>query len=167
MSDKLPMLNTVLIGMLFICIVVQHGEIQKAQKGDPPDKRVEQPFPVEAERVLPTTLAPPLVYWKTITATVTAYEPSYRSCRPFHDGKTSTGTNAWRMNGCATDHRAIPVGTIVEIPGIGRRVVDDTGQAMRDSWSRGRYHIDVRMTYVWECRQWGTKRLKVKLYRRK
>lgn len=105
--------------------------------------------------------------WKVVTAKVTAYEPSSRSCKPYADGKTSTGKNAWRMDGCATDHRAIPKGTIVEIPGIGRRVVDDTGRAMRRSWNRGRYHVDVRMTYVWQCRKWGNPTLKVKLYRRR
>lgn len=108
-----------------------------------------------------------LVYWKTVRAKVTAYEPSRISCGKFANGRTSTNTNAWRTTGVATDPRAIPYGTVVDIPGIGKRVVDDCGSAMRRSWNRGIYHIDVRKTYVWQCRQWGTKILMVKLYRKK
>lgn len=109
-----------------------------------------------------------LVYWKTVRAYVTAYEPSYRCCGRFADGKTSTGTNAWRMNGVATYKEAIPHGTYMEIPGIGIRVSDDTGRAMRDSWKeRGVYHIDVRMTYYYQARRWGHEWLNVKLYKKK
>ncbi len=106
------------------------------------------------------------VYWKTVKARVTAYEPSKRCCGRFADGKTSTGGNAWKMDGCAAYPGALPYGTLVHIPGIGFRKVDDTGPAMRRSWARGRYHIDVRMKYFYQARRWGLKSMDVKLYRK-
>ena len=106
------------------------------------------------------------VYWKTIKAKVTAYEPSKRCCGRFADGKTSTGGNAWRIDGCAAYPGAVPYGTLVQIPGVGFRKVDDTGPAMRRSWARGRYHIDVRMKYYYQARRWGCRTMDVKLYRK-
>ncbi len=107
------------------------------------------------------------VYWKTVRAKVTAYDPSRRSCGKFADGKTSIGQNAWVADGVASDPRAIPYGTYVVIPGVGVKEVDDTGKAMRNSWRRHhRYHIDIRMTYRWQANRWGVKYLNIKLYRK-
>jgi 3D (Asp-Asp-Asp) domain-containing protein len=106
------------------------------------------------------------VYWKTVKAKVTAYEPSKVSCGASADGKTSIGQSAWIMDGVATDPRAIPYGTYCMVPGVGGRVVDDTGSAMRSSWrKRGQYHVDVRVRTVSEARRWGVKYLDVKLYK--
>lgn len=111
--------------------------------------------------------APPgYEYHKTVMARVTAYEPGRRSCYPFADGKTSIGKNAWKMTGVAADPRALSYGTLVCIPRIGFRKVDDTGSAMRRSWKRGRYHLDVRMRSYSQARKWGSKWLKVKVYRK-
>lgn len=128
------------------------------------------PLPLAAapQNPLPPSQAPPgYVYWKTIQARVTAYEPSSRSCGKSADGITSLGDNAWRMDGCAVDPRAIPYRTMIEIPGIGVREADDTGAAMRRSWDRHRrFHIDIRFPYVNQARQWGVQTLDVKLYRK-
>ncbi len=137
---------------------------------------------VEAEQTVPSLKADPIpavaaadaaeqvpdgyVYWKTIKARVTAYEPSKRCCGRFADGKTSTGRNAWKIDGCAAYPKAVPYGTMVNIPGVGFRVVDDTGPAMRKSWAKGRYHIDVRMKYFYQARRWGSQNMDVKLYRK-
>ena len=107
------------------------------------------------------------VYWKTVRAKVTAYDPSRRSCGRFADGKTSIGESAWVLDGVASDPTAIPYGTYVVIPGVGGRIVDDTGSAMRTSWRRHkRFHLDVRVTYPYQARRWGVKYLDVKLYRK-
>ena len=106
------------------------------------------------------------VYWKTINARVTAYEPSKRCCGRFADGKTATGGNAWKIDGCAAYPQAVPYGTLVHIPGVGFREVDDTGPAMRRSWAKGRYHIDIRMKYFYQARRWGRQNMDVKLYRK-
>jgi 3D (Asp-Asp-Asp) domain-containing protein len=102
---------------------------------------------------------------KTIQAKVTAYEPGRISCGRFADGKTSTGKNAWKMNGVATYPAAIPYGSIVYIEGAGFKIVDDTGAAMRNSWRRGIYHIDLRMSYVYQARKWGVQKKEVIIYK--
>ena len=104
-------------------------------------------------------LPPGYKYWGTITARVTAYEPSRVSCGRFSDGKTSTLRSAWQMDGCAVDPQAIPYGTLVWVPGIGWRVADDTGTAMKRSWKKGEYHIDVRLGSISQCRRWGDQQM--------
>jgi 3D (Asp-Asp-Asp) domain-containing protein len=107
-------------------------------------------------------------YWKTVIAKVTAYEPSERCCPGTADGKTSIGHNAWKLDGCAVDPRAIPYGTMLYVPNVGYREADDTGSAMKRSWNRNRtFHVDVRMTYFSEARNWGVKYLPVKLFVKK
>ncbi|MFH1022710.1 MAG: hypothetical protein V1809_04920 [Planctomycetota bacterium] len=132
--------------------------------------------PAVPDRPAPPTLADGEVmfegkvyrYWKTVKSKVTAYTPDARSCGASADGRTSTRKNAWKMNGVAAHPAAVPYGTVVEIPGVGLRVVDDTGAAMRKSWTaRGIFHFDLRMVYHHQARKWGTKDLEVKLYRSK
>lgn len=124
---------------------------------------VSVPMPAESTDSVPEGY----VYWKTVRAKVTAYEPGRRSCGKFANGKTSIGHNAWNMDGVATDPKAIPYGVYCDVPGIGIREVDDTGSAMRKSWRRyGRYHIDVRMPYYYQAKRWGVKYLDVKLYKK-
>jgi len=107
------------------------------------------------------------VYWKTVHAKVTAYEPTERSCGKHANGRTSIGENAWVMDGVAADPRAIPYGTYLVIPGIGTKEVDDTGSAMRHFWRQhGRYQVDVRMPYYGQAKRFGVKNLDVKLYRK-
>lgn len=107
------------------------------------------------------------VYWKTVTARVTAYDPSYRCCGRFADGKTATLQNAWVLDGVAVDPRAVPYGTLAWIPGIGLREADDTGVAMKRSWSReGVVHLDVRLKYYYQAKNFGVKVLEVPLFRR-
>ena len=105
-------------------------------------------------------------YWKTVRAKCTAYCPCRRCCGRFANGKTSTGRNAWRPDGCGVDPRLIPYGTLVKIPGAGIRKADDTGPAMRRSSRRGIYHIDVRYASHWTARKWGKRWRRVVLYRR-
>ena len=71
------------------------------------------------------------------------------------------------MDGVAADPGVIPYRTLVWVPGVGWREVDDTGSAMRKSWrSEGVVHIDVRMAYTYQARRWGVRRLPIRLYRR-
>ncbi|MCC8191030.1 MAG: 3D domain-containing protein [Planctomycetes bacterium] len=65
----------------------------------------------------------------------------------------------------AADPLYLDYGTRVFVPGYGLSVIDDTGGAMRRQWRRnGQLHIDVRMTYHYEARQWGKQYLPVKIY---
>lgn len=98
-------------------------------------------------------------------ALVTAYCPCARCCRRM-TGITASGGSAW-TKGIASDWRAIPEGTFVEIEGYGKFTIDDTGGAMRRSWrKRGILHLDVRMTYHWEARDWGEQWLYVKIFKK-
>ncbi len=107
------------------------------------------------------------VYWKTVRAKVTSYEPGKTSCGKYADGRTSIGESAWVLDGVAADPRAIPYGTYCVVPGVGGKKVDDTGSAMRGAWAKNRsYHIDVRVSTVREARRWGVKYLDIKLYRK-
>lgn len=121
--------------------------------------------PAEEERFL--DIPEGYVYWKTVTARVTAYDPSYRCCGRSADGKTAIMDNAWVLDGVAVDPRAIPYRSLALIPGVGLREADDTGIAMQRSWSReGVYHIDVRLKYFYQARNWGVKTLRVPLFRK-
>jgi 3D (Asp-Asp-Asp) domain-containing protein len=180
MAERLAWANLIGTLVLAICFVIHVNE----HKGEEPSIREEDrsaekpvcPAPRPASAPKPEAKPDPerrvdpksgLVYVKTVKAIVTAYEPSYRCCGRFADGKTATGTNAWRMDGCAVDPKMISYGHVVEIPGIGLRKADDTGPAMKRSARRGRYHVDVRMTYFYQARRWGRQDMIVRIYRRK
>ncbi len=97
-------------------------------------------------------------------ALVTAYCPCAKCCGTQSPGITSIGKNAWTP-GLAADPMYLEYGTRVDVQGYGYSVVDDTGGAMRRHWRRdGLLHIDVRMTYHYEARQWGKKYMVVRIY---
>lgn len=132
------------------------SEVAEQESGETAKQKKEMPSPPEGYR-----------HWKEVKeATLTAYDPSRRSCGKFADGLTSTGEDAWEMDGVAVDPEVIPYGTIIYIPGIGYRVADDTGAAMQNSWDHHRtVHIDIRMTYHYQARQFGTDERNIHLFR--
>lgn len=103
-------------------------------------------------------------WYREEIALTTAYCPCPKCCGLHSPGITSTGKNAWTP-GLAADPLYLDYGTRVFVPGYGLSVVDDTGGAMRRHWRRnGLLHIDVRMTYHYEARQWGNQYLRVRIY---
>ncbi len=100
---------------------------------------------------------------KAIKMKVTAYCPCKKCCGKHADGKTSTNRDAYKTFGVAADPAVIPYGTVLIIPGVGERVVDDTGGAMRQSTKKGIYHIDVRFHSHQEAKNFGVQWLKVKI----
>ena len=100
-------------------------------------------------------------------ALVTAYCPCSKCCGYATPGRTSIGKSAWKP-GIAADPRAVAYGTEVYVKGYGRKVVDDTGGAMRRSWRRkGLLHLDLRMTYHYQAVKWGRRMMKVRIYNKK
>lgn len=103
-------------------------------------------------------------WYRQELALVTAYCPCAKCCGTHSPGITSIGKNAWTP-GLAADPIYLDYGTRVFVPEYGLSVIDDTGGAMRRHWRRdGKLHIDVRMTYHYEARQWGKQYLFVKIY---
>ena len=62
--------------------------------------------------------------------TVTAYCPCVKCCGK-SDGITATGTKATEGRTIAVDPRKIPYGTEVEIEGVGVRIAEDCGGAIK------------------------------------
>lgn len=104
-------------------------------------------------------------YERTVPAKITGYTPGPESCGPFADGYTSTGSNAWVEWGVAADPAVLPYGSIVFIPGVGYREVDDTGSAMRKAWGeQKKVHIDLRFKDLDEALRWGVRNLNVHIF---
>jgi len=100
---------------------------------------------------------------RVIRMMVTAYCPCRICCGKDADGKTSTGKDAFKTLGVAAEPKLLPYGTKLEIPGVGVRVVDDTGGAMRQDAEKGIYHIDLRFPNHKEARKFGVRWLDVKI----
>ncbi len=62
---------------------------------------------------------------------VTAYCRCSICCGKWSDGITATGTKATAGRTIACDRREFPMGTVLEIEGVGRRVCEDTGSMIR------------------------------------
>jgi 3D (Asp-Asp-Asp) domain-containing protein len=74
-------------------------------------------------------------------------------------GITASGTRA-RVGTLAADTSRYPFGTVMHIPGYGYGVVEDRGGAIRGD------HIDLYFDSHEEARQWGRRRLRVRIWRR-
>ncbi len=74
-----------------------------------------------------------------------------------HIGKTSSGAMV-RPGTIAADTSIYPYGTVMYIPGYGMGRVEDTGGAIKGQ------HIDVYRPNHWYARQWGVRRLSVRVW---
>lgn len=150
-------------------------ELNEEEKVVPEASEMHLPLPDDPPSVSPSSLPslsvrPSSVQtlrrepYREVWAIVTAYCPCVRCCGWFANGLTSIGADAWRR-GVAADPDAIPYGTKVYIEGYGYGYIDDSGIAMRRAWSRrGILHLDVRMKYHWQARQWGRRLMTVRIY---
>jgi len=84
----------------------------------------------------------------TLTMLVTAY------CLA---GTTALGTHV-KHGTVAVDPRVVPMRSHLRIPGYGRGTALDTGSAVKG------LHIDLWMSSCWRARQWGARRLQVRVY---
>ena len=101
----------------------------------------------------------------TIPAVVTSYAPLDPNaiegmCYSGDPNITGTGTQA-RVGIAATDWNEFPVGTILDIPGYGEAIVEDTGGAMR-GYNQG-FKIDILHETREESFAWGVQELDIKV----
>lgn len=93
---------------------------------------------------------------KVLNATLTAYTAGVESTgkAPGHPayGITASGARVREGRTIAVDPRVIPIGATVYIEGIGLRVAEDTGSAIRGA------KIDVYMNNLDAARQFGVKK---------
>lgn len=102
--------------------------------------------------------------YREVWAVVTAYCPCARCCRKVRPAAPPPAT-APGSPASPPILQAIPYGTRVYVPGYGDYTIDDTGGAMRRSWRRdGRVHVDIRMTYHWQAKDWGRRLMKIRVY---
>ena len=99
----------------------------------------------------------------TIPAVVTSYAPLDPNavegmCYSGNPAITATGTRT-RIGVAASDWNELPVGTIIEIPGYGEAIVEDTGSAMRN-YKEG-IKIDIFHATRTESFIWGEQPLDI------
>jgi 3D (Asp-Asp-Asp) domain-containing protein len=61
---------------------------------------------------------------------VTAYCPCPLCCGAWADGYTASGRHARQGRTAAADPSVWKIGTCLEVPGVGQRIVEDTGSGM-------------------------------------
>ncbi|MDO8752225.1 MAG: hypothetical protein Q7J22_01545 [Candidatus Wolfebacteria bacterium] len=100
-------------------------------------------------------MPPPEVIFMKVTA--------YCSCALCSRGSgvTALGDKARTLDGVAADFTLLPPRTVLFIPGIGEREVDDTGRDMREAARAGQYHIDVRFSSHSKALAFGSRVLPV------
>jgi 3D (Asp-Asp-Asp) domain-containing protein len=70
-------------------------------------------------------------------------------------GRTASGTVPTNGRTIAVDPRIIPLGTVIEIEGIGKRVAEDTGSLVKGK------KLDLFLPSVQACTQFGVRSRKV------
>jgi 3D (Asp-Asp-Asp) domain-containing protein len=102
--------------------------------------------------------SPPVVF----PVKLTAYHSRNCQANP-RRGLTATGESACNDRGVAADWRLLPPGTLLQIPGVGSRKVDDTGTEMKRVGKRGVVHLDVRVRSYREACAFGMRWALVRL----
>lgn len=85
---------------------------------------------------------------------ITAYCPCVKCCGKM-DGITATGTKAMQGRTIAVDPKKIPYGTKIQIDGVGVRIAEDCGGAIKGN------RIDLYFNTHQEALRWGRQTKKV------
>lgn len=116
------------------------------------------------EKFLPKPVIEPVTGMTWVRVKTTGYCPCVLCCGVFSDGKTSINRDVTKFPyGIAVEPKLVPYRTVVDVPGYGTAMVDDTGGAMRQSAKQGIVHFDLRFITHSEARRWGVRHLYVAL----
>jgi 3D (Asp-Asp-Asp) domain-containing protein len=116
------------------------------------------------ETRLPKPVIDPPVGQRWVPVKTTGYCPCTICCGAFSDGRTAINRDVTKFPyGIAVEPKLVPYRLMVDVPGYGVAMVDDTGGAMRRSATKGVIHFDLRFTTHTQARQWGVRHLWVAL----
>ena len=116
------------------------------------------------EKFLPKPVIAPASGMKWVRVKTTGYCPCIICCGFSSDGKTAINRDvATFPYGIAVEPKLVPYRLVIDVPGYGTAMVDDTGGAMRQSAKQGIVHFDLRFITHSEARRWGVRHLYVAL----
>jgi 3D (Asp-Asp-Asp) domain-containing protein len=108
------------------------------------------------ERYLPKPVIAPAPGLAWVQVLTTGYCPCALCCGVFSDGRTAINRSVETYPfGIAVEPKLIPYRSLVDVPGYGLAMVDDTGGAMRQSATKAIVHFDLRFQTHTQARAWG------------
>jgi 3D (Asp-Asp-Asp) domain-containing protein len=118
---------------------------------------------VEETRLPKPVIDPPLGQ-RWVPVKTTGYCPCWICCGASSDGRTAINRDVTQFPyGIAADKDLVPYRLMVDVPGYGLAMVDDTGGAMRQSAAKGIVHFDLRFVTHSEARHWGVRNMWIAL----
>jgi 3D (Asp-Asp-Asp) domain-containing protein len=119
---------------------------------------------VVQETRLPRPVIAPPDGMRWVPVKTTGYCPCSICCGAFADGRTAINRDVTKFpHGIAVEPKLVPYRTMVDVPGYGLAMVDDTGGAMRQSAKAGVVHFDLRFASHAQAWRWGVRHLWVAL----
>jgi 3D (Asp-Asp-Asp) domain-containing protein len=116
------------------------------------------------ETRLPKPVIDPPSGMKWVQTLTTGYCPCAICCGLFSDGRTSINRDVVKFPfGIAAEPKLIDYRTMVDVPGYGLAMIDDTGGAMRQSAIKNIVHFDLRFQTHMQARKWGRRWLYIPL----
>jgi 3D (Asp-Asp-Asp) domain-containing protein len=103
------------------------------------------------------TTTEPQPQTKTMLVEATAYCPCVKCCGKWSDGITASGVKAVEGITIAADIRKLPMGTKVYIEGLGERIVQDTGGAIKGN------RIDIYFDSHEDALKWGRQQIEIEV----
>ena len=117
-----------------------------------------------SEKRLPKPVVEAPVGMAWVEVLTTGYCPCAICCGIFSDGRTAINRSVEKFPfGIAVEPKLVPYRTMVDVPGYGLAMVDDTGGAMRQSGAKKIVHFDLRFQTHGQAWQWGCRWMYVAL----
>lgn len=146
--------------LMFLLIAIMIYSLARAEATEAPSAEVETVEVVEVVYVEEEVPIEPVEPQKKSLGvfTVTAYCSCEQCCGEWADGYTFTGDKATEGITVATYPDQIPLGTEIEIEGVGTRIAQDIGGSIYEN------RIDLYMSSHSEALEWGVQELEVWIY---